>query len=110
MKNFVKFSIVATSIAPLLASANAIETATSYIQAGITNIPAVVIGVAVIYFLVGVYQYASGGDEKTRGDAKMKILYGLIAIFVMTAMWGLIAELRTATGIGEGAKPTYPTI
>ncbi len=110
MKNFVKFSIVAVAVAPLFALANAIETATSYVQAGITGIPAVVIGAAVIYFLIGVYQYAAGGDEKTRGDAKMKILYGLIAIFVMTAMWGLIAELTTITGIGAGTKPQYPSI
>ena len=110
MKNFVKVSIAAMSIMPLFAFADAITTTVTNLTNAITGIPALIIGAAVIYFLIGVYQYASGGDEKTRGDAKMKIVYGLIALFVMTAVWGLVAEIASITSVNSGSKPTYPTI
>ncbi|MEK7066624.1 MAG: hypothetical protein AAB965_03600, partial [Patescibacteria group bacterium] len=70
MKNFVKVSIAAMSIMPFFAMANAIDTTVNNLTTAIAGIPALVIGFAVIYFLIGVYQYASGGDEKTGGDAK----------------------------------------
>ncbi|MBI5139964.1 MAG: hypothetical protein HZA94_00740 [Candidatus Vogelbacteria bacterium] len=111
MKNFVKFGIATVSITPLLALANVIDTTVTNLQTAITNIPALVIGLAVIYFLIGVWQYASGGDEKTRGDAKIKIVYGLIALFVMVAVWGLIAEIGSITGVSTGTgAPAYPSI
>ena len=110
MKNFVKLSIVGMSIAPFLALANVIDKTVSNLQTAITGIPALIIGAAVIYFLYGVFQYAAGGDDKTRGEAKTKILYGLIAIFVMTAVWGLIGEIASITGVGSGSKPSYPSI
>lgn len=111
MKKFVKFGILAVSTAPLLALANVIDTTVTNVTQAIVGIPALVIGAAVIYFLIGVWQYASGGDEKTRGDAKIKIVYGLIALFVMTAVWGLVGEIASITGVSTGGgAPTYPTI
>jgi len=111
MKNFIKFGVIAVSVAPMLAFANVIDTTVTNVAGAITGIPGLVIGIAVIYFLIGVYQYASGGDEKTIGEAKTKVVYGLIAIFVMVAVWGLIAQIAEITGVDTGGgAPTYPSI
>lgn len=76
-----------------------IGSAVTSVTSSLSGIPALLIGVAVIYFLIAVFQYASGADDKTRGEARTKILYGLIGIFVMTAMWGLVREAQTIFGL-----------
>ena len=64
-----------------------------------SKVPVLLIGVALIYFLVAIVSYASGADEKTRGEAQKKIGYGLVGLFVMTAMWGLMAAIQSTLGI-----------
>ena len=84
---------------PSLTYAATIKSAVDSITSSLSGVPAFLIGIAVIYFLIAVFQYATGADEKTRGEAHKKILYGLIGIFVMTAMWGLVAEVQNIVGL-----------
>jgi len=51
-------------------------------------------GVAVLYFLVGVLKYIqSVGDETKRKEGVSMMTYGIIALFVMVSMWGLVSVL-----------------
>jgi len=72
------------------------------------------IGFAVLYFFYNLIQYffinADNADGKSKNVQNMG--YGLLAIFVMVSLWGIIYFLNAATGIeqGGGAKlPTLPT-
>jgi len=71
------------------------------------------IGFAVVWFLWNVIQYFMNTDDATKkSDSIKKMGYGLLAIFVMVSIWGIIYFLNAATGIdqGGGAKlPTLPT-
>ena len=47
--------------------------------------------VATVVFLWGVIQYViAGGDEKKLEQSRSFIIYGLIGLFVMVAMWGIV--------------------
>ncbi len=49
------------------------------------------IGFGILVFIFGLVKYvAAGGDEDKISEAKRFILFGLIALFVMMSVWGLV--------------------
>ena len=50
-----------------------------------------VIGLGVLVFIYGVFNFVtSAGDEEARAGAKQLIIWGIIGIFVMVSVWGLV--------------------
>ena len=68
-----------------------------------------IIGLAFVVFLWGVYQYvvAAGPDEKTKG--KTIIIYGVIGLFVMISAWGLVKIVINTFSL-EKTPPTIPGV
>ena len=78
------------------------------------NLVPVLIALAVVVFFWGVVRYVTAGeDPEKRKNGRNLMIYGVIAIFVMVALWGLVALLGDLTGAtpGEGAPnaPDLPT-
>jgi len=64
------------------------------------------ITLALVYFLYGVAQYIMNqGDEEARTAARAVMINGIIALFVVISVWGLVAVLNTTFGIEEGGGP-----
>ncbi len=58
------------------------------------------ISVAVLYFIYNVFQYTiKSGDEEARKKAKGNIIWGVVGLFVIVGVWGLVAILQSAFGI-----------
>ncbi len=54
------------------------------------------IGLAVVMFLVGVLKYVKSGDnEEAREAGRGLMIFGIIALFVMVAVWGFVKILFT---------------
>lgn len=74
----------------------------------ISNIFAVVIPLlvtfAVIYIIVGVIKYATASDDETQATARTSILHGIIALFVIVSIWGLVAILNNTFGVGQSGQ------
>ena len=71
----------------------------------------VLIVAGIVYFLWGVLQFVSAGDdEEGRKAGRSRMVHGVIAIFVMASIWGLVGLLGTLTGVGAGSVITPPTI
>lgn len=70
--------------------------AVSYVLTNIGQpIIAVIMSLALIYFLWGVLKYVkAGGDTAKRTEGRNVMVYGIIALFVMTAVWGLVNVVR----------------
>jgi len=49
-----------------------------------------IIAAAVVYFIYGIAKYVMSGDEDAKSLAKYKIIYGIIGLFVMVSVWGLV--------------------
>ncbi len=73
------------------------------------------IGIAVVTFLVGVLGYVKAGDnEEKRTAGRDLMLYGIVCLFVMISVWGFVKLLTTSffgkdafvlpTALPEGAK------
>ena len=49
------------------------------------------IAIAVLVFIIGILKYIARGDEEEeRKKAKNLMIYGIISLFVMVSVWGLV--------------------
>lgn len=77
-----------------------------YVRLLLNRAVPILIAFAVVYFLYGVFSYimASDDDDK-RGKAKNVIVYGIILIFVMVSVWGLVNLLVGSFGLENNPIP-----
>ncbi len=61
------------------------------INAVINAIIPFLVGLAVLVIIWGVWSYISGaGDEEKRAQAKQFIVWGVVGVFLMLSVWGLV--------------------
>ena len=71
-----------------------------------TTIIPLLMSLAVLVFIWGIIQYViAQDDEGKRKSAKDTILYGIIGLFVMISIWGLVKILGNTFGV-ENTIPT----
>ena len=104
LKNSLKYiSIVPFLFAPIIAFAAPLGGVRGMLVAfkGLLNLTVpVVIGIALIYFLWGTAQFIlHAGEQKSRDDGKKKMLWGIIALFVMFSIWGILGWIGNTIGI-----------
>ncbi len=71
------------------------------------------IGLAILAFFWGMVQFLrNSGDAKAREEGKQKMIWGVIAIFVMVSIFGIIKLIGSTLGIDQGgsASSLIPTI
>lgn len=74
-----------------------------------------IIGLTVLVIIWGIFTYVTeAANEEKRTEAKQFILYGIIGLFCMLSIWGLVNILVGTFGltnkIEPGQIPTVPTI
>jgi hypothetical protein len=65
----------------------------------------IVFTLALLIFFWGLVKYL-WGKEQDKEAAKKTMIWGVVALFVMAAVWGLVAFLGSALGIDQNAAPT----
>jgi hypothetical protein len=89
---------------PALAQSSTITGILMLISGWILSAVYVVMGLTLVFFLWGVVQYITAGDnEEGRTTARNTMIYGILGLFVMTSVWGLVYFLGTVVGIEPGA-------
>lgn len=70
----------------------------------------VVVAIALLTFFFGLVKFIFriGGDEKAVEEGKRIMIWGLIALFVMISVWGIIGFIQDALIPGDGSSPTTP--
>jgi hypothetical protein len=75
------------------------------ISAKATNIGTLVvtllISFSVIWIIVNVVRYLIAGGEESRKKAGPAILWGIVGLFVILSIWGLVAILKNSFGTGR---------
>jgi hypothetical protein len=56
------------------------------------------ISLAVVYFIYSVFRFMTTADEAEKDKAKKNMVWGIVAIFVMVSIWGLVAILQSTFG------------
>ncbi len=60
------------------------------------------VGLAVLVIIWGVFNYISGaGDEEKRAQAKQFIIWGVVGVFIMLSVWGLVGILTNTVILDE---------
>ncbi|MDD5050443.1 MAG: hypothetical protein PHV93_01745 [Candidatus Pacebacteria bacterium] len=98
-----KTLIIASAWAlPMLAFAAGIDGLINFAQNILTKLVPLFISAAVVLFLYGVLTYIlAGGDEEKRSAGRNTMIYGIIAIFVMVSVWGLVNLLRDSLQLNQ---------
>lgn len=111
MKKFLVSAL--TFVAPAIALAQNEGVNISYIQSILdavesiinTLLPIIIAG-AVVYFVWNIALYVMAGDDTAKEQAKGRIIYGVIGLFAMVAVWGLVNLLAGILNVDTGGSAT----
>jgi cation transporter-like permease len=72
---------------------------------GIVNqvIP-ILFALALLGFFYGLVKFIFGSDDG-KEQAKKTMIWGVVALFVMASVWGLVAWIGQAVGVGQASGP-----
>ena len=103
---------------PFIASAQAATLDTGWFTDALTTLGnfldllvPFLVGLAVVLFLWGVLTYVmAGADDEKKKNARNFMIWGIIAIFVMVSVWGIIEILTNLFGTNVVTPPPTPQL
>ncbi|MEK7514583.1 MAG: hypothetical protein AAB587_02065, partial [Patescibacteria group bacterium] len=91
MKKIIALAAIVAAPAVAFAQLGNITSLVNQISNIITLLIPVAFAAALLFFFWGLAQYImAGGDETTQKAGKDKMLWGVIALFVMSSIWGIV--------------------
>lgn len=102
-------SIVSLFALPSLAFADTVRDADSLfalVRSILGNVLPIIVSIAVIWFIYNVFAYAISADEEKKGEAKSRMIWGIVALFVMVSVWGLVGILSKTLNL----DPSTPNL
>ncbi len=112
MKNHLKATIVgALAFAPVFAFAETLGGILNTVGQLIGAATPIVVALALVYFFWGLGQFIfNSSDEAKRKEAISIMIYGIIALFVMVSIWGIINVLQTTFNVQGGSDIRAPRV
>lgn len=109
-----KLIALAVSLAPLSVFAQQITDANS-LTSKLTNIGntavTLLISFSVIWIIISVVRYLIAGGEEERKKGGWAILWGLVGLFVILSIWGLVAILTNTFGTSNNVpRDKFPQV
>lgn len=106
-KTLLKIAISFGAALPLLAfAATTIEGVIQTVDDILASIIPILMVVATVVFLWGIVMYiTAAGDEKKAATAKTYITSGIIGLFFMVAIWGIVNAIVSTFQVGGEGIP-----
>ncbi|MBU6370857.1 MAG: hypothetical protein KGH93_02490 [Patescibacteria group bacterium] len=77
----------------------------------LTLVVPVLIALAVVWFIWNVFRYTIASNEEAKKEATSGIVWGIVGIFVMVAVWGLVGVLQNTFQLQNTVQtPVIPTV
>ena len=54
----------------------------------------IIIALALVWFIWNIFRYVIASNEEDKGNAKKDMVWGIVAIFVMVSIWGLVVIIQ----------------
>ncbi len=71
----------------------------------------IAVTIAVLFFFWGLAEYIlASGEESAKEEGRRKMIGGVIALFVIVSIWGIIAFLGNLLGINQGGEAPVPGV
>jgi len=75
----------------------------------INQIIPILILAGLAYFIFGVIRFVIAGDADKKAEARTIVVQGIIGLFIITSVWGLVFLLNQSFGIRSGGTITGGT-
>lgn len=73
-------------------------------------LPLLILGALVLFLFGIVKRFFWGKDSADKAEAGRYILWGVVALFVMVSVWGLVNVLKTTFNLDNGNIPLAPAL
>lgn len=85
------------------AALNGLKGLLNEISGMMNSLIALIFGLAMVFFFWGMAQFIlnDAGNDKTRDDGKKKILWSIIALFIMFSIYGILRMIGNLSGISS---------
>jgi len=105
MKTLLKSTALLAVVAPIAAFAQTSFGSILGTIGGLINtiIPILIAG-AIAYFIYGVIKFVIAEDADDKGKARSVVIQGIIGLFVIVSMWGLVGVVQNTFGIGVSGE------
>lgn len=88
-----------------------IEDAVNMVQGLVEQLVPLAIAIGLLFFIWGLVQFiASLGDEESKEVGKRRMVWGVMALFVIVSVWGLVGLLNQITGVEQGGDVELPAV
>ena len=111
------FLLLMLSLPATVSAAATFAEALGILQGLLNGLLPILIALAVAIFLWGVLKYIRASDNPDqRTEGRELMIYGIIAIFVMVSLWGLVSVIvdtffdPSDLTIGGGDVPQFPEL
>ncbi|MEK7179347.1 MAG: pilin [Patescibacteria group bacterium] len=94
----------------LVAAQNPFLTVIEKTTAIVNAIVPLVITLALIYFIWGVAKYITAKDDEKKEEARNVMVYGVIGLFFIVSVWGIVALLQQFTGVQQQTTIPLPKV
>ncbi len=95
VKTFLLTIIIIIICVPYVIFANDLRSFSVNLVKIINSAITLIMGVAFISFMIGLIRFiGTSGDDKSRSNGKQLMVWGVIALFVMTAVWGIVTIMQ----------------
>jgi len=115
MQNKIKafFASVAILLAPALVLAQVdtegkLDSALSLIENIVSRLIPLLVAIALVWFIWGLIKFLLSGDEEKRTQGKSMMLWGIIALFVIVSIWGIVQYVASLVGVSTGNTTITP--
>ena len=112
IKKFGVAVIPALVLSPMIAFAELddVTTLISTVAGIIKALIPIFIAIAFLTFIYGLIKYMVVTDDDKKKEAKSVMIYGVIGLFVIVSVWGLVEFLQTNLGISGEAELSVPVV
>jgi hypothetical protein len=117
MKRILASSLVAVfpviALAQSYAPSQGIGGLFTFVGGILNRVVPLLIALAVVFFIYQVFRYTIATNEETKKAAKTDMIWGIVGIFIMVSVWGLVAILQSTfgtSGVQENIGSQIPTI
>lgn len=111
MKKAIAFGLTLLPSVALAAPITNIDSIFTFIMGILGSVTVLLMALAVVYFLYGVFQFImSKGDAEAQKEGRNKILSGIVGLFIMGSVYGLVGILKSSFGLSQEAPIPAPVL
>ncbi len=109
MHRFIRHTLYLAPFAPTLVLAAAADL--TYLQELVNDLGGIIsalipvaVALGILFFIWGLVQFIfASGDENAKDEGKRRMIWGVVALFAIVSVWGLVALLNQLTGVGQNS-------